>query len=224
MLDKLIRYGVVERILGPNPKGTLLEVGAGPQGLGACLPYRFVGVDPWYPEPPVAAQSAVRASATALPFPDQSFDVVLCIETLEHISHPLRKQVAAELLRVARRKVIITHPFGWLGRLGDMLLVMQYALLRPLGIKQPWWLHEHFENPLPDPREYLKDVRVEFKRVERGQENWFLHNPAVFVGNLKWVARAVKRAYAKNPEQVKAWVRRMDFPPYYRRLLILERL
>ena len=44
----------------------------------------------------------------ALPYPDGTFDVVLCSEALEHI--PDYQEVLRELLRVARRSVIITVP------------------------------------------------------------------------------------------------------------------
>ena len=44
----------------------------------------------------------------ALPYPDQSFDVVLSSESLEHI--PQYETVLKELLRVARKAVIVTVP------------------------------------------------------------------------------------------------------------------
>lgn len=224
MLDKLLRYGEVERLLGKNPNGSILDVGAGPLGLGACLPYRFVGVDTWYPEPPISSQMAVKASATCLPFADKSFDFVLCIEVLEHIPFASRPQVVAELTRVARKRIIITHPFGKLGRLGDRLHWFQYGLLRPLKIERPWWLQEHFQNPLPDPKQYLGSSHESFQIERRGQENWFLHNPFVFLGNLKRMQRKTSALHEANPERMKKWVGRMNFPPYYRLMLVLDRI
>lgn len=50
----------------------------------------------------------IAADAARLPFADQSFDVVLSSETLEHVSDP--GAVIAELLRVARRYVILSTP------------------------------------------------------------------------------------------------------------------
>ncbi|MBI5060472.1 class I SAM-dependent methyltransferase [candidate division KSB1 bacterium] len=224
MLDKLIRYGEVERILGPHPAGTILEVGAGPQGLGACLPHPFVGVDPWYPEPPIPQQKAVRASGMALPFRDRSFDIVLCIEVLEHLPEAWRAPVVQEMCRVARRQIIITHPAGKIGRIADTLLSWQYDLLRPLGVRRPWWLDEHFQNPLPDPTQYLPGNLQHFKVRIQGQENGMLHIGCVFFGNLKSVARRVKNSYDRHPEFVKQMVHRLNFPPYYRIMCTLERV
>ena len=112
MLEKLIRYGAIADILGPEPDGSILEVGAGPHGLGCCLPYPFVGVDTWYPDPPLPQNKAIKASGTDLPFRDRSFDYVLCIEVLEHLPPELRPRIVSEMCRVSRKMVIITHPYG----------------------------------------------------------------------------------------------------------------
>lgn len=50
----------------------------------------------------------VEAEATDLPFPDKSFDVVLCTHTIEHIYNA--GDLVKELKRVARQKIIIITP------------------------------------------------------------------------------------------------------------------
>lgn len=53
---------------------------------------------------------STQGSADALPFADQSFDVVIACEILEHLPEPIYLAARAELARVARRSVIITVP------------------------------------------------------------------------------------------------------------------
>ncbi len=50
----------------------------------------------------------IAADATHLPFKDQSFDVVLCSEVIEHV--PDLEAALRELLRVSRCRLIITTP------------------------------------------------------------------------------------------------------------------
>lgn len=49
---------------------------------------------------------AHAANAAGLPFRDDTFDVVVCSEVIEHVEHPLA--VLGELRRVARRAVVVT--------------------------------------------------------------------------------------------------------------------
>lgn len=61
-----------------------------------------------------------HGSADALPFPDASVDLVLCLEVLEHIPGELRAGAVAEMRRVMRPggRLLLTTPhrglFGWL--------------------------------------------------------------------------------------------------------------
>ncbi len=56
----------------------------------------------------IFALTAQQADVHALPYGDEAFDVVLCSETLEHVTDIA--QATAELLRVARKAVVITVP------------------------------------------------------------------------------------------------------------------
>lgn len=56
-----------------------------------------------------------------LPYEDNSFDTVICSDVLEHLSS--HKQAIEELLRIARKKIIITVPaYKWLYGRYDQLL------------------------------------------------------------------------------------------------------
>ena len=52
---------------------------------------------------------SIPADIHELPFKDNEFDVVLCSQTLEHITNP--KQSIDEITRVAKKAIIITVPY-----------------------------------------------------------------------------------------------------------------
>lgn len=56
----------------------------------------------------VLNKNAHLGSVTELPFNDNSFDVITCLEVLEHV--PDTKKVISELLRVASKYIILSVP------------------------------------------------------------------------------------------------------------------
>lgn len=115
----------------------ILEIGTGEGEIVDRLRTRFpdadiVGVD--LPDHDLAAQwrqrgvSATFADATALPFPDEAFDLALAIEVLEHI--PDAERALVELSRVCRGPVVMSVPFEPIWRIGN---VARGRYLRQLG-------------------------------------------------------------------------------------------
>jgi 2-polyprenyl-6-hydroxyphenyl methylase / 3-demethylubiquinone-9 3-methyltransferase len=111
------RVGYLSRtlteVLKLDPQGKCaLEVGCGGGMLSeeiARLGFTTVGVDPSEPSLQVARRHAaavgieisyLAGAGEALPFPDQSFDVVFCCDVLEHVRDV--PQVIAEISRVLK--------------------------------------------------------------------------------------------------------------------------
>ena len=97
----------MDEILNAKPK-TVLEVGKGTGILGTLLmhygiDYQSADIDPDLKPDHIA-------SATDLPFEDDSFDVICCFQVLEHIPYEFFQQAITELLRVAKKQVIISLP------------------------------------------------------------------------------------------------------------------
>jgi hypothetical protein len=87
------------------PGSTVLDVGGAP---GDNLLRRFgVGEVTTLDLDPGAD---IVASADAIPRPDESFDYVTCIDTMEHVPAERRSAVLRELIRVARRAVVVVAP------------------------------------------------------------------------------------------------------------------
>lgn len=97
--------------LGSGPRD-VLDLGAGGGSLSealARLGLSVVALDPSLPSVQAGKEHGARVNAAVsflvgrgeqLPFPDTSFDAVLCMETLEHVADPLA--VVAESSRVLR--------------------------------------------------------------------------------------------------------------------------
>ena len=100
----------------PGPPGRALEVGCGEGVIADKLTRRFaevVALD--LPDAGLRADwrgyvgpRFLHASAHALPFADDQFDVVVAAEVLEHLPDP--DQGLAEMARVGRRHLVLSVP------------------------------------------------------------------------------------------------------------------
>lgn len=110
-------FSALDALLPVVPPGSVLEVGVGEGEVASRLSTRWpaartVGLDLLDADLALHWADARFAGAFAdvarLPFPDNSFELVLAIEVLEHVSDP--PAAMAELARVARRDVVVSVP------------------------------------------------------------------------------------------------------------------
>ena len=76
----------------------------------------------------------IKGDITQLAFPDDSFDVVLCAEVLEHLRPSQLKLACQELLRVSKKYAVIGVPYKQDLRVGK-------TTCRICGAKNPPWGH-----------------------------------------------------------------------------------
>ncbi len=91
-------------------KGSVLDVGCFQRDLGAALPMglTYVGVD-LMGKPDIK----MNLDTSRLPFDDNSFNVVVCVDVLEHLENI--HAVLDELLRVGSHHILVTLPNCWHG-------------------------------------------------------------------------------------------------------------
>jgi hypothetical protein len=103
-------------------KGRILDVGADQRflkdHLGGDSQYWGIGLGG-------TPDQQVNLEKEKVPFPDSSFDCVLCLDVLEHLDNI--HEVFDDLCRVSRRYVIISLPNPW----NDFYGVLRYHEYRP---------------------------------------------------------------------------------------------
>lgn len=71
----------------------------------------------WDPKGAPGKLHGVQSTADALPFADQSFEMVICCDVLEHLPEPVFLKALGELMRVCSRYLLINVPLhedlGW---------------------------------------------------------------------------------------------------------------
>lgn len=110
------RRGLLEglREFFPELNGDVLDVGCGRKPYRSFIPAeRYVGLEIDTPITRATNQADVYFDGRAFPFPDQSFDAVLCSQVFEHVFTPT--EFLAEIHRVLRPggRLVLTVPFVW---------------------------------------------------------------------------------------------------------------
>lgn len=162
-LDVALRYREVIDLVRPlyRPGVRILEVGSGAGGVTDFLRVPVVGVDTAFERTADRATpylTPVEARADALPFGDAAFDVVLCVEMLEHIAVAQREAVLSELFRVVRPggRVVITFPADAAAARLDRALNERFR--RRHGTDHPWVV-EHIREGVPSTAEVMEQLR-----------------------------------------------------------------
>ncbi len=131
---------------GPS-RLAVLDVGGYP-----CLTPRFLPADWVVVVDPTAEAIAdggyLRAAGEALPFHDGSFDLVLSLDSLEHVPPAARPRYLAELLRVSRRYVLVLAPFASPDVERAEALLFEYVQVALHA--EHAQLREHRDHGLPD--------------------------------------------------------------------------
>jgi SAM-dependent methyltransferase len=180
-LDQALRYARVIDLLHARGATQILEVGSGSSGLAAWWPGPVVGVDLHFNGDPVPNLTTVRASATELPFPDKSFDAVICTDVFEHLPTELRAPAFAEMQRVSAGLVWVAFPSGDHARRADATI---HRLLRLLRRDTPGWLIDHEEYGLPSARDARSWPTEGFTRTDRFVQAWWVHVLAVSAAGI----------------------------------------
>ncbi len=132
---------------------SVVEVGCGSLGMAPYLKRKLVGLDIYFDKKLIYPDLiAVKGSVLKIPFADNSFDYVINVDMLEHLTKADRSLAVGEMLRIARKCLIIGVPCGSLAQDQDRQIATLYKKARE---HQFAYLEEHLQNNLPEE----KDIR-----------------------------------------------------------------
>jgi SAM-dependent methyltransferase len=221
LLNRAARFfPILQKLRFQAPtSGALLEVGSGSLGLGEFWTGPFVGCDVTFSSRPVKNMRAVRCSGHQLPFKDGAFDAVVVSDVMEHVPPEQRKQVVAEVLRVARKMVVFGYPCGQAAFELDEKLYRDY---QSRNLAPPVWLEEHMLHPFPD-EDLLLELPAGWKRERIPNESlrfhyWMMRTEMFWPWNYSF--RLVLRIV---PGLVERLLQHANREPSYRKIFVLTR-
>lgn len=220
-----LRYlPIVEEIEKLDKETSILEVGSGGLGITPYLRRKVTGVDVKFDPPFHPFLKKIICSVTKLPFADSSFDVVVSVDTLEHLRKKERKKAIDEMIRVARKKMLAGVPCGkmsadedsWLSRFDQKHRGRIFPFLK-----------EHLRYGLPEENEISDMISISAKQYKKvvsimvkGNENISLHR---FL--LKgYMNKSVLEDFFFRKILLFAipWLRHMNKAPTYRKLFFID--
>lgn len=234
--DWAIRYlPVLRRLSAPDGRNTrILEIGANENGFARFSGARVIAVD-IEPEQLIAARAAqrvvpVRADIGALPFRDGEFDVVVCMDTYEHIPREHRCTANREIVRVLKAdgRAVIGFPSGQAAFAAEARVRASYSALTGGSIR---WLEEHVAMGLPDAadveRDLVETAGNEYTVFREGNAslwawewmwrilmcNWPGRGNAVFQVFLRWSVPVLSRLHGGVCYRTLIWVKPRDGQP-----------
>lgn len=153
--DAFTRFHICKEILAQSfgqKAVKLLDVGGGSQYFRvaleqAKLSYQLTVIDILPPPQEVNGYAYVQGDATKMDFADESFDAVVSMDVLEHVSDAQKATFLQECYRVAKDLVVIAAPFD--SPAVTEAETMANDFFRSFHGRDHPWLIEHFEQNKP---------------------------------------------------------------------------
>lgn len=164
MINQLIRYEPALRWITNNGFAKICEIGSGQNGICKFLDQHVVGLDINFKDYQDQGQIRIHPNLTPIlgdilagtSFPDREFDLVVCVDMLEHIPRLDRPRAIQEILRIAKH-AYIALPEGQSALACDRWLA-EFLVRR--GRTPPEWLFEHLDRDFPEAFEIGKILKT----------------------------------------------------------------
>jgi Methyltransferase domain len=220
LLNRAARYfPIIRELKRVHPGAKILDVGAGPIGIGEFWPGSFVGCDIHFPESPRDPMRPVVCLGTQLPFTDRLFDAVVVSDVMEHVPPKNRAALIREVLRVTRVVAIFGYPCGPLAFALDKKLHEGY---QRSNIAVPIWLEEHMLYPFPE-EDLFSQLQPGWSLKVFPNESLRFHYWMMRTEMHRLFDYALRLSLIVMPRIVERLLLRVDRDPSYRKIFVLER-
>jgi len=116
-INLILRYSPIARqlknIAKKNKNLRVLEIGSGSIGITRFYNGEVVGIDVESEKIGNDRLRFLKSSATNIPFKDESFDAVISVDTLEHLTRKEQVKMVLEAYRVSKKYIMFTYPIGF---------------------------------------------------------------------------------------------------------------
>lgn len=207
-----------------NQELKILEVGSGGLGIVPYLKQPITGVDLRFDPPIHPFLTPIVGDATKLKFPDNSFDIVISMDMLEHLPKAKRQRAVSEIVRVARVAAVIGVPCGKNSSFQDERLRLNY---RAKHGKDFPFLQEQVEYGLPNETDILGYINSASHAMGKNigvaiNGNTNLQLRAFFMKGWMSTNLVVNLIFRKVFLLLIPLFRFFDQPPYYRKVFFVR--
>lgn len=145
-------------------KSKILEVGSGSLGITPYLREKIDGLDVDFSGPKTALVNPILGDATSIPFRKNSYDVVIAVDVLEHLNPESRFTTINQMLKVAKKLLVIVVPTGELSQKQDRDL---YKLWQKIKRDDNQFLAEHTKFGLPSTDQILVTIDKALRLLDK---------------------------------------------------------
>ena len=202
----------------------ILEVGSGSLGITPYLKRKIDGLDINFSGPSTGLVNKIKGSVESLPFARNSYDVVIAVDVLEHLEKEIREKAVFEMLRVAKKLIVIVVPVGEASQRQDQSLAKYwYKIFK--GKNQ--FLEEHIAYGLPTADQILVFIDKSLRKLNKDGKTYSYPNLNLLIRKIlmqTWITKNkyVYYLYLKGYLLLLPILRLCNFGTCYRRVFVIE--